>query len=167
MLCSYMPPCQKIFYSSMVYTSVNLLDLISLLCLRHLCRCPLTITFLSFGSLPLSSLNCYHFAILFPWYWHASIPEFFNTLVSIPTSNKNSAVYLNISVYMSVILLSFETLSYSIVKSLSFWQFVLSWSWYARTIGILHTLILIYAYLYIPISVWDISVNMPLTTLVS
>jgi hypothetical protein len=26
-----------------------LLDLISLLCLRHLCRCPLTITFLSFG----------------------------------------------------------------------------------------------------------------------
>jgi hypothetical protein len=43
---------------------------------------------------------------------------------------------------MSMILLSFETLSYSIVKSLSFWQFVLSWSWYARTIGILHTLIL-------------------------
>jgi hypothetical protein len=54
---------------------------------------------------------------------------------------------------MSMILLSFETLSYSIVKSLSFWQFVLSWSWYARTIGILHTLISIYAYLYIPISV--------------
>jgi hypothetical protein len=43
---------------------------------------------------------------------------------------------------MSMILLLFETLSYSIVKSLSFWQFVLSWSWYARTIGILHTLIL-------------------------
>jgi hypothetical protein len=35
----------------MVYTSLNLLDLISLLCLRHLCRCPLTITFLSFGIL--------------------------------------------------------------------------------------------------------------------
>jgi hypothetical protein len=54
---------------------------------------------------------------------------------------------------MSVILLSFETLSYPIVKSLSYWQFVLSWSWYARTIGILHTLIFTYAYLYIPISV--------------
>jgi len=54
---------------------------------------------------------------------------------------------------MSMILLSFETLSYSIDKSLSFWQFVLSWSWYARTIGILHTLIFIYAYLYVPISV--------------
>jgi hypothetical protein len=51
---------------------------------------------------------------------------------------------------MSMILLSFETLSYSIVKSLSFWQFVLSWSWYARTIGILHTLIFIYAYLLYP-----------------
>jgi hypothetical protein len=24
-----MPPCQKVFYSSMVYTSLNLLDLIS------------------------------------------------------------------------------------------------------------------------------------------
>jgi hypothetical protein len=66
---------------------------------------------------------------------------------------KNYAAYLNILVYMSMILLSFETLSYSIVKSLSFWQFALSWSWYARTIGILHTFIFIYAYLYIPISV--------------
>jgi hypothetical protein len=28
-----------------------LLDLISLLCLRHLCRCPLTLNFLSFGIL--------------------------------------------------------------------------------------------------------------------
>jgi hypothetical protein len=51
---------------------------------------------------------------------------------------------------MSMILLSFETLSYSIVKSLSFWQFVLSWSWYAHTIGILHTLIFMYAYLHTP-----------------
>jgi hypothetical protein len=35
-------------------------------------------------------------------------------------TSKNSATYLNILVYMSMILLSFETLSYSIVKSLSF-----------------------------------------------
>jgi hypothetical protein len=68
---------------------------------------------------------------------------------------------------MSMILLSFETLSYSIVKSLSFWQFVLSWFWYARTIGVLHALIFIYAYLYIPITVQDISINMSLTTPVS
>jgi hypothetical protein len=44
-------PLPKVFYSSMVYTSLNLLDMISLLCLRHLCRCPLTITFLSFRIL--------------------------------------------------------------------------------------------------------------------
>jgi hypothetical protein len=54
---------------------------------------------------------------------------------------------------MSMTFLSFETLSYSIVKSLYFWQFVLSWSWYARTIGILRTLIFIYAHLYITMSI--------------
>jgi hypothetical protein len=41
----------------MVYTFLNLLDLISLLCLRHLCRCPLTITFLSVGILPSSVIK--------------------------------------------------------------------------------------------------------------
>jgi hypothetical protein len=129
----------------MVYTSLNLLELISLLCLRHLFRCPLTITFLSFGILPSFVIKIATLWLsLFPWYWHARTPRFFNTLVSIPTSDKNSAAYLNISVYMSMILVSFETLSYSIVKSLSFWQFVLSWSWYARTIRILHTLIFLY-----------------------
>jgi hypothetical protein len=144
----------KVFYSSMVYTSLNLLDLISLLCLRHLSRCPLIITFLPLEFFPFPSLIFHHLAMSIPFVLTCSYPRFFNTLVSIPTSNKkNYAAYLNISVYMSMILLSFETLSYSIIRSLSFWQFVLSWSWYARTIGILHTLIFIYAYLYIPISI--------------
>jgi hypothetical protein len=44
-------PLPKVFYSSVVYTLLNVLDLISLLCLRDLCRCPLTMTFLSFGIL--------------------------------------------------------------------------------------------------------------------
>jgi hypothetical protein len=125
MLCSYMPPCQKVIYSSMVYTSLNLLDPISLLCLRHLCRCPLTITFLSFWDF--LSLSCYRLAISIPLvltcciFWILPYPY-----PLIQTLNpKNSVAYFYISVYMSMILLSFETLSYSIVKSLSFWQFVL------------------------------------------
>jgi hypothetical protein len=61
-----------------------LLDLISLLCLRHLCRCPLTIAFSPLGFFPLPSLNCYHLTIPipFPCHWHARTPRFFNTLVS-------------------------------------------------------------------------------------
>jgi hypothetical protein len=146
-------PLPKVFYSSMVYTSLNLLDLNSLLCLRHLCRCPLTITFLSFWDF--SSLSCYHLAISILLvlacciFW--ILPYLYPLIQTL--NPENSVAYFYISVYMSMILLSFETLSYSIVKSLSFWQFVLSWSWYARTIRILHTLIFIYAYLYIPISV--------------
>jgi hypothetical protein len=49
----------------MVYTSLNLLDLISLLCLRHLCRCPLTITFLSVGILPSSVIKLLPFDYLY------------------------------------------------------------------------------------------------------
>ena len=162
-------PLPKVFYSSMVYTSLNLLDLISLLCLRHLCRCPLTIAFSLLGLFPHPLLNCYNLTISIPFcYWHARILAF---LIPLSLNLKHLPLYLYCLFkhfsYMSMILLSFETLSYSLVKSLSFWQIVLSWSWYARTIGILHTPIFIYAYLYIPISVWNISVNMPLTTLVS
>jgi hypothetical protein len=49
----------------MVYTSLNLLDLISLLCLLHLCRCPLTITFLSIGILPSFVIKLLPFDYLF------------------------------------------------------------------------------------------------------
>jgi hypothetical protein len=120
---SYMPPCQKYFYSSMVYTFLNLLDLISLLCLRHPCRCPLTITLLSFGVLSSFVIK------LLPFEYIYSIGidmlyllDFFPCpypLIQI-LNPKNSIAYLNISVYMSMTFLSFETLSYSIVKSLSF-----------------------------------------------
>ena len=136
-----MPPCQKVFYSSMVSTSLNLLDLISFLCLRHLFRCPLTITFLSFlGFFPLSLLNCYYLANSSPLVLTCLYP--FNTLVS-STYLWISTAYLNISVYMYIIL-SFETLSYSVVKSLSFRQFVLPWSWCARTFVISHTFTFVY-----------------------
>jgi hypothetical protein len=115
-------PLPKVFYSSMVYTSLNLLDLISLLCLRHLCRCPLTIAFslLGFFSLPL--LNFYHLAVSIPLvltcciFWILPYPY---PLIQI-LNPKNSIAYLNIWVYMSMTFSSFETLYYSIVKSLSF-----------------------------------------------
>jgi hypothetical protein len=48
----------------MVYSSLNLLDLVSLLCLQHLCRCPLTITFLSVWSLPSSVIKLLPFDYL-------------------------------------------------------------------------------------------------------
>jgi hypothetical protein len=57
---------------------------------------------------------------------------------------------------MSMNVLSSEIPSYSVVKSLSF-GFSIPLSGYARILGILHT----------PMIVQDISVNMPLTTLVS
>jgi hypothetical protein len=50
---------------------------------------------------------------------------------------------------MPMTFLSFETLSSSVVKSLSFGNF-LSWYWHARTIGISHTLIFMYACLHTP-----------------
>jgi hypothetical protein len=113
----------KVFYSSMVYTFLNLFDLISLLCLRHLCRCPLTITFLSFGIFSSSVIkfppfsNLYSFGINILVSLDSSIP-----LSQILTS-KNFVAYLNIPVYMFTTFLSFETSSYSVVKSLYFSNF--------------------------------------------
>jgi hypothetical protein len=49
----------------MVYTFLNLLDLISLLCLRHLCRCPLTNNLLSVGTLPTSVIKLLPFDYLY------------------------------------------------------------------------------------------------------
>jgi hypothetical protein len=67
-------------------------------------------------------------------------------------TSKNPASYLNISIYMTMTFLSFETLSYSIDQVAIIRQFLISWSWYAHLLGILHTLVF-YAYLYIPMSV--------------
>jgi hypothetical protein len=93
------------------------------------------------GFFPLSLLNCYHLANSSPLVLTCLYP--FNTLVS-STYLGNSTAYLNISVYMSMIILSFETLSYAVVKSLSFRQFVLPWSWCARTFVISHTFTFVY-----------------------
>jgi hypothetical protein len=51
---------------------------------------------------------------------------------------------------MSMTFLSFETLSYCVVKSVSFGKFLLSWSWYARILGVLHTLIFLFMPIFIP-----------------
>ena len=92
MLCSYMPRCQKVFYSSMVYTSLSLLELISLLCLRHLCRCPLTIAFSLLGLFPHPLLNCYYLTISIPFcYWHARILAF---LIPLSLNLKHLPLYL-------------------------------------------------------------------------
>jgi hypothetical protein len=73
----------KVFYSSMVYISLNLLDLISLLCLRHLCRCPLTITFMSVGILPSSVIKLLPFDYLCSLNINMLVLiDFFNTPVS-------------------------------------------------------------------------------------
>jgi hypothetical protein len=106
-----------------VYTLLNLLDLISLLCLRHLCRCTLTITFLSFGILFSSIIKLlpfdYIYSICIDMLYLLDFFPYPFPLIQI-LNPKNSIAYLNISVYMSMTFLSFETLYYSIVKSLSF-----------------------------------------------
>jgi hypothetical protein len=116
-------PLPKVFYSSVVYTLLNLLDLISLLCLRHLCRCPLTKTFLSFRILFSSIIKFlpfdYIYSIGIDMMYLLDFFPYPYPLIQI-LNPKNSIAYLNISVYMSMTFLSFETLSYSIVKSLSF-----------------------------------------------
>jgi hypothetical protein len=83
---------------------------------------PLTVTFCLLGFFPLPSLNCYPLTIFILLlltcciFWILPYPY-----PLIQTLNpKNSIAYLNISVYMSMTFLSFEILSYSIVKSLSF-----------------------------------------------
>jgi hypothetical protein len=104
----------------MVYTSLNPLDLISFLCLRQLCRCPLTITLLSFGilfSFVIKLLPCYH---LYSLGIDMLVPLDYLILLFQILASKNSVIYLNIPVYMSMTFLSSEIPSYSVVKSLSF-----------------------------------------------
>jgi hypothetical protein len=117
-------PLPKVFYFSMVYISLNLLDLISLLCLHHLCRCPLTITFLSFGILFPSIIkllpfdHIYSIGIDMQHLLDSSIPLSLNS-----NTPKVFVAYLNISVYMSMTFLSFEIPFYSTIKSSSFSSF--------------------------------------------
>jgi hypothetical protein len=113
----------KVFYSSIVYTFLNLLDLISLLCLLHLCRCPLTITFLSFGILSFFIIKLPPFGNLYSFGIDIFVSLDSSILLSQILTCENSVAYLNIPVYMFMTFLSFEILSYPVVKSLSFGNF--------------------------------------------
>jgi hypothetical protein len=113
----------KVFYSSMVYTFLSLLDLISLLCLQHLCRCPMTITFLSFGIPFPSVIRLLPFGILYSFGIDILVSLDFSILLSQILTSENSIAYLNIPVYMFTTFLSFENSLYSVFKSLSFGNF--------------------------------------------
>jgi hypothetical protein len=133
-------PCQKVFYSIMVYTSLSLFELISLLCLRHLCRCPLTITLLSVGilpsfvikSLPFDYLYSLGIDMLIPL--DSSIPLFKYLHLNFYCLLKHFSLYVHEN------FLPPETPSYSIASHYSL-DFSFPLSWYARILGILHTLI--------------------------
>jgi hypothetical protein len=109
---------------SMLYLFI-ILDLLSFLCLRHIFRCPLTITLLSFAIISSSTIkflpfdNLYFLGIGMLVSLNSSILLSLNsnTYLEIPTA------YLNISVYMSMTFLFSEILSCSIVNSLSFDNF--------------------------------------------
>jgi hypothetical protein len=109
----------KVFYSSMVYTFLSLLDLISLLCLRHLCSCPLTITFLSFGILSSAVIKLLPFGNIYSFGIDILVSLDSSILLSQILTSENFVAYLNILVYMFTTFLCFETSSYFVVKSLS------------------------------------------------
>jgi hypothetical protein len=137
----------------MVYTSLNLLDLISMLCLRHLRRCPLIITFLSFRILFSSIIKLLPFDHPYSLSIAMLLPlDSLILLFQIPTS-KNFVAYLNILVYMSMTSLSSEIPSYSFAKSLSFDSFysltlVCPYPW-----NLAYSYILMYAYFHTPMTV--------------
>jgi hypothetical protein len=85
-------PLPKVFYSSMVYTFLNLLGLTSLLCLQPLCRCPLTIAFSLLGILSSSIIKLLPFGHLYSLVLVCSYPRslayilmyaYFHTLMTI------------------------------------------------------------------------------------
>jgi hypothetical protein len=143
----------KVFYSSMVYAFLNLLDMISLLCLRHLWRCPLTIAFLSFGILSSSIIKLLPFDNLYSFGIDILVSLDSSILLSQILTSKNYVAYLNIAVYMFTTSLSFETSSYSILShylSVIFIPLVLgcSYPW-----SLVYSYIFIYAYLHTLMSV--------------
>jgi hypothetical protein len=113
-------PLPKVFYSSMVYTFLNLLDLISLLCLRHLCRCSLTHNLLSVGILPSSVIKLLPFDHPYSLGIDMLVPLDSSILLFQIVTSENFVASLNIPVYMSMTFLSSEIPPYSVVKSLSF-----------------------------------------------
>jgi hypothetical protein len=75
----------------MVYTSLSLLELISLLCLRHLCRCPLTNNLLSVGTLPTSVIKFLPFDYLYSLSIDRLVPLDSSILLFQILTSKNSA----------------------------------------------------------------------------
>jgi hypothetical protein len=134
----------KVFYSSMIYTFLSLLDLILLLCLRHFCRCPRTIIFLFFGILSSSIIKLPPFGNLYSFGIGILVSLDSSILLSQILTSENSVAYLNISVYMFTTFLSFETSPYSVVKSLSFGNF---YSLGLRMLVSLESCILLYLYI--------------------
>ena len=138
----------------MVYTSLNILDLISLLCLRHLCRCPLTITFLSFGILSSSSIKLLPFHHPYSLGIDMLVPLASSILLFQILTSGNSVAYLNIPVYMSMTFLSSKIPPYSVAKSLPFGSFysltlVCAYPW-----NLAYSYILMYAYFHAPRTVY-------------
>jgi hypothetical protein len=137
-------PCWKlcfilILHLFMVYLLV-ILVLFSLLCLRHLCRCPLTITFCLLGFFPSSITKLLPFDYLCPLSIDMLVPLDSLILLFQIVTSENSVSSLNIPVYMSMTFLSSEIPPYFVVKSLSF-VFYIPLSWYAHILGVLRTLI--------------------------
>jgi hypothetical protein len=97
-----------------------LLYLISVLSLRHLCGCPFTITFWSSGILYSSIIKFLPFGNLYSLCIDMLVSLDSSILLFQILTSKNSAAYLNISVYMTMTFLSSEILSCSVDKSLSF-----------------------------------------------
>jgi hypothetical protein len=110
----------NVFYSSIVYALLVHSIRSDLLCSRHVCRCPLTITFLSFGILSSSSIKLLPFDHLYSLGIDMLVPLDSSILLFQILTSENSISYLNIPFYMSMTFLSSEIPSYSDVKSLSF-----------------------------------------------
>jgi hypothetical protein len=128
---------------------------------------PLTRTYLSFGILSSSSIKLLPFHHPYSLGIDMLVPLASSILLFQILTSGNSVAYLNIPVYMSMTFLSSEIPPYSVVKSLSFVFFyslvlVCSYPW-----SLAYSHIFMYAYLHTPMTIQDISVNMPLTTLVS
>jgi hypothetical protein len=104
---------------SMLYLFI-LLGLISLLCLRHLCRCPLTITFLSFWILSSSTIKLLSFGNLYSLGIDMLVSLNSSILLFQMLTSEFSTTYLNTPVYMSMNFLSSEIPSYFVVRSSSF-----------------------------------------------
>jgi hypothetical protein len=137
----------KVFYSGVIYTSLNLLDLISVLCLRHLCRCPLTITFLSVGILPSFVIK----SLPFDYLYSLSIDMLIPLDSSIPLFK-----YLHLNFYCLLKHFSYMSMKIScllkplLVPLLCHYSldFSIPLSWYACPWDIAYTHLLIFAYLY-------------------